>query len=245
MAYLTSQVARRSDLRVAFPWARSVLCVGLAVRHLSRLLDRRSRGPRLDRALRLGRRLSRRDEGDARPPGRAPRGRSRSLRLADLRGHRADRGACLRGRGRDRSLGEEHLPPASRPRLLVLPGRDRDRPRSPARRAASGHVRELHRLPGRLSHRRAARALHARRHALHQLPDHRGEGAHPGGSARGSGPSRLRLRHLPGRLPLEPQAARARRAGLRGAARARGARPRATSPDSTRRPSASGFARAR
>jgi len=29
MAYLTSQVARRSDLRVAFPWARSVLCVGL------------------------------------------------------------------------------------------------------------------------------------------------------------------------------------------------------------------------
>jgi len=29
MAYLTGQVAKRSDLRVAFPWARSVLCVGL------------------------------------------------------------------------------------------------------------------------------------------------------------------------------------------------------------------------
>ena len=29
MAYLTSQVARRSDLRAAFPWARSVLCVAL------------------------------------------------------------------------------------------------------------------------------------------------------------------------------------------------------------------------
>jgi len=29
MAYLTGQVARRSDLRAAFPWARSVLCVGL------------------------------------------------------------------------------------------------------------------------------------------------------------------------------------------------------------------------
>jgi epoxyqueuosine reductase len=29
MSYLTSQVARRSDLRAAFPWARSVLCVGL------------------------------------------------------------------------------------------------------------------------------------------------------------------------------------------------------------------------
>jgi len=29
MAYLTSQVAKRSDLRTAFPWARSVLCLGL------------------------------------------------------------------------------------------------------------------------------------------------------------------------------------------------------------------------
>jgi epoxyqueuosine reductase len=29
MKYLTSQVAKRSDLRVAFPWARSVVCVGL------------------------------------------------------------------------------------------------------------------------------------------------------------------------------------------------------------------------
>jgi epoxyqueuosine reductase len=29
MAYLTSQVARRSDLRVALPWARSVICLGL------------------------------------------------------------------------------------------------------------------------------------------------------------------------------------------------------------------------
>lgn len=30
MAYLTSQVAKRSDLREAFPWARSVICVALA-----------------------------------------------------------------------------------------------------------------------------------------------------------------------------------------------------------------------
>jgi epoxyqueuosine reductase len=29
MAYLTRQVAKRSDLRVAFPWASSVICVGL------------------------------------------------------------------------------------------------------------------------------------------------------------------------------------------------------------------------
>ena len=29
MAYLSGQVAKRSDLKLAFPWARSVLCVGL------------------------------------------------------------------------------------------------------------------------------------------------------------------------------------------------------------------------
>jgi epoxyqueuosine reductase len=29
MGYLTSQVAKRSDLRAAFPWARAVVCVGL------------------------------------------------------------------------------------------------------------------------------------------------------------------------------------------------------------------------
>jgi epoxyqueuosine reductase len=29
MAYLSRQVAKRSDFRVAFPWARSVVCVGL------------------------------------------------------------------------------------------------------------------------------------------------------------------------------------------------------------------------
>jgi epoxyqueuosine reductase len=29
MAYLTSQATRRSELRAAFPWARSILCVGL------------------------------------------------------------------------------------------------------------------------------------------------------------------------------------------------------------------------
>ena len=39
MAYLTSQVAKRSDLHSAFPWARSVVCAGPAVRHAAPLLD--------------------------------------------------------------------------------------------------------------------------------------------------------------------------------------------------------------
>src|SRR3972149_9977775 len=29
MAYLTRQVAKRNDVRAAFPWARSLICVGL------------------------------------------------------------------------------------------------------------------------------------------------------------------------------------------------------------------------
>ena len=108
-----------------------------------------------------------------------------------------------------------------------------------ARRAAHRHVRKLHRLPRRLPHRRLARALRPRRHALHQLPDHRGEGRHPGGAPRGRGPPRLRLRHLPGRVPVEPEAARARRRRLRAAARACWRPTSRASRVSTRRPSAS------
>ena len=131
--------------------------------------------------------------------------------VARLRGHRPHRGARLRGRGRPRGLGQEHLPAPPRARLVVLPGRGRHRPRAGAGRAAARHVRHLHRLPGRLPHRRPARALRARRHALHQLPDDRGQGRHPRGAPRGRGPPRVRLRHLPGRLPLEPAAAPRRR----------------------------------
>ena len=39
MAYLTGQVERRSDLRVAFPWARSVVCLGLQYDTIIALLD--------------------------------------------------------------------------------------------------------------------------------------------------------------------------------------------------------------
>ena len=118
------------------------------------------------------------------------------------------------------ALGQEHLPAPPRARLLVLPRRDRDRPRPARRRAARRHVRHLHRLPRRLPDRGLPRAVRARRHALHQLPDDRGEGRDPGGAARGRGPPRLRLRHLPGRVPVEPQAAppRRRRPSSRGRA---------------------------
>ncbi len=146
---------------------------GPAVRHARPLLDRGTPGPRLDLALRLGRRLPRRAEGPARAAGR-PAGRARGpVPRARLRRHRPDRGTGLRRRGRAGRLGQEHLPAAPRARLVVLPGRARDRPRPGARRAAARPVRLVHGLPRGLSHGRAAGSLPARRHALHQLPDHR------------------------------------------------------------------------
>ena len=110
MAYLTSQVAKRSDLRAAFPWARSILCAGLQydTPHAYSTSTPREQG--LDLALRVGRRLPRRDEGDARPRGRAPEGRGGTLRGPCLRRHRPHRREGL-GRGRrPRRVGQEHVP---------------------------------------------------------------------------------------------------------------------------------------
>ena len=182
MAYLTRQVAKRERPARRVPlgavgrsaWACST----------TRPTPTRPRRPgaRLDLALRLGRRLPRRDEGAARPGAGRGCARGRSLRGERVRRHRARRGAGVRGRGGPRRVGQEHLPAAPRARVVVLPGRDRERARPAARRAAAGPVRQLHRLPRRLPDRRAAGALRARRDALHQLPDHRGEGRDPRGA---------------------------------------------------------------
>jgi epoxyqueuosine reductase len=47
------------------------------------------------------------------------------------------------------------------------------------------------------------RAVQNGREPLHLLPHHREAGLHPRGTARTDGPPGLRLRHLPGRVPLE------------------------------------------
>ena len=79
-------------------------------------------------------------------------------------------------------------------------------------------LRDLYPLPRRLPHRRIRRPLPARCSPMHQLLDDRAQGAdsRPGGqSSRGLG---LRLRHLPGRLSVEPQGSARSRAGTGGAA---------------------------
>ena len=90
-----------------------------------------------------------------------------------LRRHGARAGARLRRLRRPRLDREEHLPDPSAPRLLPIPRRAADRPRARARRARARPLRQLPRLPRRLSDAGLRGALRARRHALHLVPDDR------------------------------------------------------------------------
>ena len=92
--------------------------------------------------------------------------------------------------------------------------------RARADAAARRRLRLVHALHRRLPDRRARRAGHARRDAVPLVLD-AGAGADPGGLPRRARRAGLRLRHLPGRLPVEP---RRREAPRR--ARARRRRPR-------------------
>ena len=78
-------------------------------------------------------------------------------------------------------------------------------PTTPHRRRS---LRNLHPLPGRLPDRGVRLCLSARRPPLHQLLDDRAQGTDRRGDRRRASWLGIRLRHLPGRLPLEPQGAR-------------------------------------
>ncbi len=97
----------------------------------------------------------------------------------------------------------------------------------PVDAGASAHCGSCTRLHRRLPDRRHRRALRARRAALHLLPDDRARGRDPRGAAPADRQSRLRLRRLPARLPLESSSrTRPSERRLRRAPRPRRARPR-------------------
>ena len=157
--------------------------------------------------------------------------------LVDENDHVDREGAVAGGR---RLLRQEHACDHAAPRLVGRARDARQRPRRRAVRAARRRLRLVHALHRRLPDGRARRAGDARLDALPLLLD-AGAGADPGRVPRRARRVRLRLRHLPGRLPVEPRrreaprgrpAARRRGAGRLAArlarGRRRGARRRAT-----------------
>ena len=128
--------------------------------------------------------------------------------------------------GGARLAGQAHQPRQPRPWLLAVPRRDLHHARAAARRARGGPLRLVHRLPGRLPDRRLPRALPARCAALHQLPDDRAQGADPGRVPQGARQPHLRLRRLPGGLPVEQVRRRPRSANRAFLPRAELAAPR-------------------
>ena len=173
------------------------------------------------RAVCPGGRLSRGPLAAARRPARLAPGRvSRGARPRRRR-HRPAARARLRAAGRARLDRQEHdadRPPAGELHRARRPARRR---RAAARRAPRRRpLRDLHPLPRRLPDRRLRRPLSARRPALHQLLDHRAQGAD-------------RRRRSPTGSTTGPSAATSARTSAPGTAR----RPRAGRPSSSRGPS--------
>ena len=75
-------------------------------------------------------------------------------------------------------------------------------------------VRLVHAVPRGVSDAGAGGARRARFDAMHLLPDDRAPRRDRGAAARGDRHARLRLRHLPGSLPMERRGAGLRRSGV-------------------------------
>ena len=151
--------------------------------------------------------------GRARPPARRRLPRARRREPA-----RRPRGGRALGR---RLLRQEHDADHAPPRLVGRARHAGHHRRARGDAAARRGLRLLHALHRRVPDRRARRAGRARRDALPLVLDAVGRPV-PRGVPRGARRPRLRLRHLPGRLPVEPRRREAARGGdgrERGAAR--------------------------
>jgi len=192
MAYLTSQRERRADLRTAFPWARSVVCVGLqydtagpystAAAPDRGWIARYAWGDDYHEVVKA--RLE-----DLRARLFAELGPMESRVYVDTgpiveRAYAAAAGLGAWGKNTC-LLHPEHGSWFFLGEVVTDLDLEPDAPRT--------DVRVLYRLPGGLPHGRVRRALRARRDALHQLPHDRGQGRDPGGPPRRGGAARVRL----------------------------------------------------
>ena len=155
-------------------------------------------GPGPARALHVGRHL----RGAAREARRARRAPRRDV----PRARRREPARRPRGRGaeRGRLLRQEHDADHAPPRLLGRARDARHRRRARADAAARHRLRRLPALHRRLPDRRARRAGDARRDPLPLVLD-AGAARRARVVPRRARRAGLRLRHLPGRLPVEPR----------------------------------------
>ena len=216
MAYLARNADRRADPRRVLPGARSVIALGL-------VYDPGARPEPAGSAFRVARYAGGDDYHDV----LLDRVRALEAALSPLartpvrtRGY-VDTGPVLeRAFAADAGLGwigKNTLPDRSAARLLSLPRRRAHRPRARAGRARARSLRKLPRVPRRVPDRRVSRALRARRDALSLVHDDRAARADPRAAARAARRLGLRLRRVPGGVPVEP--ARTPR-GSHGSARA-------------------------
>ena len=182
----------------------------------SRVAPARRAQRRLGRALLLGAGGAARCRGG--PPGalhvvgrlrRAARTarRSRPGDRGELPGARRREPACRPRSGRperSRVLRQEHDADHPHPRVLGRARNTRQRSRARVDAGARHRLWGLQDLYRRVPDRRARRAGHARRDEMPLLLD-AGTHAHSRGVSRAARRTGVRLRHLPGRLPLEPR----------------------------------------
>uniref|UniRef100_A0A0N5A4T1 LigA n=1 Tax=Parastrongyloides trichosuri TaxID=131310 RepID=A0A0N5A4T1_PARTI len=120
-----------------------------------------------------------------------------------LRRHRPPDGEAASPAGGAGLAGQAHQSAQPHPRQLAVPGDHTDRRRDRGGRGRGRALRPLHRLSGRLSDAGLSGAVPDRRPTLPLLPDHRICGRLAARVPHRDGQPHLRLRRLPGRLPVE------------------------------------------
>lgn len=167
--------------------------------------------PRMDLALRLGRRLSRsasRKVKRSRRPN-AP-AMARTIRSASVRRHGTDRRACRSEMRGPRLASKEHLLDQRGTRLMAVSRRNQHDARADAlpgakRTTSARSLRQLQTMPGCLPHSGVQRPLCTRSTPMHFVPHDRAARCNSRSTTVGDGRGSIRLRHLPGRLSVESQ----------------------------------------
>ena len=229
MQYLHRSAERRGDVRAVLPSARSVIVLG-TVYNVDRPYSNEPGEPdraavaryawgddyhvvieqRLERMLAW---LRARAGSDFEARAYVDTGPVQERVYAQYAGHRLDR--------------QEHLRHQRRARIVGVPVGRHHQFGARARRAVARPVRDVRALSRGVPDGRAGRTARDGRDQVSLVSDDRAQGADSGGGAGGHRTSRLRLRHLPGRLPLEPHAVDGGFCGQRLAAAARPRRPHA------------------